>query len=217
MAKYLIHACPQRMWYVNEYLIPSMHNQGIQNIDVICDEKGLGNLESFMQCFIALDGDDGIWHLNDDILIGRNFSKMTQEHDDGIVCGFSCWPTTPSGYVKATEMWWSFPCIRIPNRIARECAEWFYSYAQTAFEYQQHVATKMEDDWFFKEFLSIKYPEMIILQLEPSIVDHVDYLIGGSVLMGWKIPHRAKFFNDKDLVKELELQLNKRKEEQKHD
>ena len=32
MSSYIIHACPARMWYVNGYLIPSMREQGIEDI-----------------------------------------------------------------------------------------------------------------------------------------------------------------------------------------
>ena len=30
MAKYLIHAYPNRLWYVKDFLIPSMVKQGIE-------------------------------------------------------------------------------------------------------------------------------------------------------------------------------------------
>ena len=208
--RFLIHACPQRMWYVKEYLIPSMQEQGIKDISVDCDTEHRGNLESFMQSFLHLEDDGGMWHLNDDILICRKFAEMTEKYDDGIVCGFACWPTTPSGIGKAKDLWWSFPCIRIPNEIARECAEWFYSIGRI--KYPDHASTGMEDDWFFKAFMEECHPDMEILKLEPSLVDHVDYLIGGSILQGWQLPHRAKFFDDKDLVRELELQLKRRQD-----
>ena len=205
MAKYLIHACPDRMWYVQQYLIPSMQAQGLDDIRITCDYEKLGNLESFMRCFGSLKSDGGTWHLNDDIIIGRQFRVMTELFDDGIVCGFACEPKTRSGFVKPEEMWWSFPCIRIPDRLARECSDWFYTVGR--YEHKKHADTGCEDDWFFKEFLKARYPDMEILNLRPSIVDHVDYLIGGSSLFGWKVQHRAKFFDDQDLVEALEHTL----------
>ena len=57
MAKYVIHACPERMWYVDNYLIPSMRGQSIHNIDVRCDNEHIGCLESCMQIFKSMDGD----------------------------------------------------------------------------------------------------------------------------------------------------------------
>ena len=32
--QYLIHTCPKRKWYVDEYLIPSMQDQGIHRQDM---------------------------------------------------------------------------------------------------------------------------------------------------------------------------------------
>ena len=47
---YMIHACPQRMWYVEGFLIPSMKAQGIseEEITVWNDTEGKGNLFSSM-------------------------------------------------------------------------------------------------------------------------------------------------------------------------
>ena len=52
--KYLIHAMPKRMWYVEKYLIPSMIEQGIakENIRVYNDEKGEGNLRACLNAFL---------------------------------------------------------------------------------------------------------------------------------------------------------------------
>ena len=205
MATYLIHACQDRMWYVIQYLIPSMQAQGLTDIRITCDTEHKGNLESYMQCFGSMKGDGGVWHLNDDVLICRQFREMTELFDEGIVCGFACMPVTPSGFVRPEEMWWSFPCIRIPNRIARECSEWFYSVGRR--KYHEQAATGSGDDWFFKEFLKESYPDMQVLNLRPSIVDHVDYLIGGSSIFGWKVRYRAKYFDDQDLVEALEKKL----------
>ena len=49
--RYMIHACPPRMWYVENLLLPSMLEQGISRDDITVwnDAKGLGNLESFVQ------------------------------------------------------------------------------------------------------------------------------------------------------------------------
>jgi len=33
--KYMIHACPERIWYVNNYLVPELLNQGITTQDII--------------------------------------------------------------------------------------------------------------------------------------------------------------------------------------
>lgn len=205
MATYLIHACPDRMWYVMQFIVPSMKEQGITDIRIACDNDHVGNLESYMQSFKSMKGDGGIWHMNDDIIISRQFRTMTEFLDEGIVCGFTCMPTTQSGFVKPVDMWWSFPCIRIPNKLARECAEWFYAIGRHQFP--DHAATGREDDWFFKEFLKANYPDIEILNLRPCLVDHIDYLIGGSSLFGWCNQYRAKYFDDQDLVDDLEQRI----------
>ena len=51
--KYMIHSCDKRLWYVNEYLIPSMKEQGIKNEDIIIwnDDKHHGNLGSYIDSY----------------------------------------------------------------------------------------------------------------------------------------------------------------------
>ena len=45
MPKYLIHCCNDRMWYVKEFLIPSMIKQGISTDDIFIyqDKNKIGN------------------------------------------------------------------------------------------------------------------------------------------------------------------------------
>ena len=52
-AQYIIHACLDREWYVDEFLIPSMIEQGIpkENIEVWMDRNRDGCLLSCMKCF----------------------------------------------------------------------------------------------------------------------------------------------------------------------
>lgn len=205
MSKYIIHACPERMWYVERFLAPSLRAQGIEPI-IWNDSQRLGNLDSCMHCFRDIEGD--AWHLQDDVIICRDFAKRTQEHDSGIVCGY-CWENgvrKVPGVVKVTEMWWSFPCIRIPGQYAKECAEWFYST-------QHHVlwrAEKKYDDSFFKEFIETFYPTIDILNLRPTLVDHIDFLIGGTIVNKLRPEKetRAKWFDDIDLVEELRRKLH---------
>lgn len=205
MSHYLIHACPARLWYVNDYLIPSMYEQGITDVIVDCDTTHKGNLESFMQSFLSMNGDGGTWHMNDDVMLSRAFQEKTEKYDDGLVCGFAAHPQYPAGKTTASEIWWSFPCIRIPNWLAHECAEWFYAEGREMFP--EHAKTGRDDDWFFVEFLKLKHPDMPALNLKPCLVEHIDYLIGGSSIFGWNVMHTAKWFDDRDLVYELEENL----------
>lgn len=212
-AKYLIHTCPERLWYVDDFIIPSMQSQGIapQNIDVECDHDHIGCLESCMKIFGAMRGSGGTWHLQDDIIIARDFAEKTNAYNDGIVCGFTQSPGK-CGLMGWDNMWWSFPCIRIPDEIARECGEWYYSFAKHYAKYWEWVDMGKCDDNMFREFLRRNYPNMPVLNLSPNLVDHVDWLIGGSLVNQYRNTTRirAAYFNDGDLVDELSLKLESR-------
>ena len=159
----------------------------------------------------------GAWHLQDDIIICRDFREETEKYDEGIVCGFG-WGGDENidytGLVKSENMRWSFPCTFIPHKIARECADWFFNKAQHEPKYKLMVKEKKFDDYFFKEFVKIHYPNYEpIYNLEYSLVDHVDFLIGGSIVNAKRAAKqtRAKFFKDQDLVDNLEKKLTGRK------
>ena len=211
MSKYIIHACPQRMWYVEEYLIPSMKAQGIDNVLVECDYKQTGNLISCMNIFSHMGEPGGSWHLQDDVIICRDFKKRTEDPTNDIVCGFVIKKDENIdhvGYVSPQNMWWSFPCIHIPNMIARDCANWF-EHARYRSNYSWMVMSKKNDDSLFKEFLIKEYPDYNVLNLRPNLVDHVDYLLGGTVINKQRKNKntRSAWFEDTDLVDELEKKI----------
>ena len=216
MSKYIIHACPGRMRYVENYLVPSMKKQDIGDISIKCDDNHRGCLDSCMQIFMSTYGDGGAWHMQDDVVICRDFKKRTEDYDgyDGIVCGFAYIKDENAnhyGLVQPSKMWWSFPCIYIPNNIARECAKWFYTKGRNDSKYAKWTNSNKYDDAFFKEFITLSYPDISVLNMTPNLVDHVDYLIGGSIANKLRsYQTRSKYFEDLYLVDELEkkLQLN---------
>ena len=219
MSKYVIHTCPPRKEYVNKYLIPSMVEQGIDRLDIAVrsDDYRLGNLAKCMEIFESMRSKGSAWHLQDDIVICKDFKERTEElTGDDIVCGY-CWDKDDNvnniGYVSPDGMWWSFPCIHIPNQYASECATWFYRVASYSPKYELWIASKKYDDYFFREFLRITYPDIKILNLTPNLVDHVDFLLGGTTVNGARTDKevRSKYFEDLDLVKELEKKINERK------
>lgn len=219
MIKYVIHACPPRMWYVDEYLVPSLINQGITNeqIDIRCDRYKRGNLDQCMQIFSVMQSDGGSWHLQDDVIVCNDFKKRTEEFADynGVVCGFA-WEKDNNykkvGLVNLDEMWWSFPCIYIPDKYARECSRWFYEEARHLPKYNSWFAAGQYDDMFFHEFLKIYYPDEKILHLKPNLVDHIDYLLGGTTVRKIMRPDivRAQYFEDQKLVDDLTNKLKNR-------
>ena len=214
--KYMIHACPSRIWYVKEHLVPSMKVQGIAEDEIVVwnDIEGKGNLFSCMESFESCGWQEGsTWHLQDDVIISRDFAEKTREHDDGIVCGFACQNFGPSmqekGTVPAVFMWYSFQCIRIPNKLAGECADWFYDDAMKRPQNGGRIVDRKHDDWFWREFILERHKDLFVHNLTPNIVDHVDQLIGGTLINKQRHlqNNRAAFFQDKDLVDELMKQL----------
>lgn len=200
---------------MEEFLIPSMTKQGIaeNDISVHLDDSYLGCLFAAMENFTEC-GRKGIsaWHLQDDVAISRDFAEKTVKHDDGIVFGFwhlynGDWDLK-SGKTPVEEMGYSFPCIRIPAEIAGEFAEWFYSDARIREKYQRWVEAKKYVDSFFRDFMMECHPEQYIYNLKPSIVEHVDWLIGGSMVNKWRSEIcRAAYWEDESLIDELKEQL----------
>ena len=129
--KILIHAVPERMWYVNEFLIPALLAQGAVEIEIWNDTEHRGNLDACLDAFASREGDGGTWHLQDDVLPRRDFVTHCRDLDDGIVFGFCCRNfgdrLDAFGQVYAPDAWNSFQCVRIPDAYARECADWVRS------------------------------------------------------------------------------------------
>lgn len=219
MAKYLIHTYPKRLWYVQDFLIPSMIEQGInaEDISIYNDEKGEGNLRACMNAFASVpDDNEGTWHLQDDVCISKDFKSRTEWYDHGLVCGFSSElydGNIPEkcGAVHRRQMWFSFPCIRIPNKWARECANWVTTYLIGNPVYEKYWKNGVNDDWAFKTYLKEFQKDCVALNIMPCLVDHIDYLLGGgSGKKPRKTPCRAQYWADEDVIKALEVKLNGR-------
>lgn len=216
MAEYIIHACKNREWYVDGFLIPSMTEQGIDrdNIEIWMDANGDGCLKSCMKCFETVGSrGGGRWHMQDDVCISHDFRQMTEQYDDGIVCGFfrKAWQSFPceSGVVPGIHMWNSFQCIRIPDKIAGECAEWFYNDAMFRDVYKQWIEHNKCDDSIFYDYIMENYASSILVRnLSPNIVEHVDYLIGGSVINRFRDHYATSdLWIDVDAVEKLKEKL----------
>ena len=213
--KYMIHAVPSRMWYVTDFLVPSMVEQGIgrDEIQIWLDDKNAGNLKSCIDSFKSLDTQaDGTWHLQDDVIICRGFAERTKDTPERIICGYCCKnfeDTDSPGEQPATKMWYSFPCIHIPNPYAVEFADWFILNAQFRKKYRDDLAEGKNDDLFWRNFMRAKHPDTVVENLVPNLVDHVDYLLGGSIVNQGRPPEtsRTAFWEDEDLVQDLERRI----------
>jgi hypothetical protein len=138
-----------------------------------------------------------------------------------ITCGFcrldKSIPDT-SGKQKADKMWFSFPCIYIPGKIAKECAEWFFreGIKTNDIHLRRLIELKKGDDSFFKEFIDKYYSKTDVINLNPNLVDHIDYLIGGSIANNighMDIGSMSAYFEDdaKDRLKEWLGQADQKK------
>lgn len=217
MAKYLIHAYPKRMWYVEKYLIPSMLKQGIveSDISVYNDSEGEGNLRACMKAFASVPDDyQGTWHIQDDVCICKDFKLLTEALDFGLVCGFSSElydGPGKIGVVPVKDMWFSFPCIRIPNDYAQACSKWVMKYVIGNPVYRRYWEAGVNDDWAFRAYIRDYHKNDHAINLAPNLVDHVDYLLGGGTgVKPRKKPCRAQYWEDDDVVRELEDAINGR-------
>ena len=222
--KYMIHACPERAWYVMEYLVPQMMKQGIpgEEIVVSVDDERRGNLGAFLwrlELIRDTEPEDGsVWHLQDDVVLSRRFAEVTQKgvfdiHGQpfkGIVCGFCNveYDKFPHvGIVPMGRIWWSMQCMRIPNRICAEFLDWMKK-EDVQEQYKQEISENKHDDYMLKEFLCTEHYEDMIYTVAPNLVNHVDYLIGGSVINQQRIKKTTKAAHwseeDEQELKELE-------------
>lgn len=204
------------MWYVKGYLIPTLNAQGIEPM-IWNDSRRHGNMTSCIESFQSIGKrSGGTWHLQDDVIISENFREMTEANDDGIVCGFvneRCGVNAAAtGKAPVCFLWYSFPCIRIPNEIAREFVEWWTTDARYRPEWYPRVAANKFDDWFFWQFLQEKHGSEWVKHLVPNVVDHVDYLLGGSTINGNR-PNKigAAYFEDHGEEEKLKWWLEHRK------
>lgn len=212
MALYLIHACNQRLWYVRDFLLPSMINQGIEpdKILVYRDKNNIGNLRAWVDSCNRLTTvkADGVWHLQDDIVISKDFKEKTEQYDNGLVCGFTCSYNVPTvaGKFKLSEekMWFSFPCIRIPMDIIKEFTEWANKCLWQSEYFRENIMRNNADDLVFREWLYDGYPDIEELNLAPNLVNHIDYLIDGSVVnKGRNRDTTSIFWEDNGIIEEL--------------
>ena len=208
----LIHAVPSRMWYVRDFLVPQLRAQGAEDIEIRNDSAGRGNLTACMESFAAREGDGGTWHIQDDVLPCRDFVERCRELDEGLVYGFCSEQFTDdpdrSGRVSMPDAWHSFQCVRIPDSWARECAEWFYAEGRSDPDLRHLAALNRFDDYFFREFCQRRHGGDTAINARPCLVEHVDMLIGGSVINEWRgYWVRAALWDDEELVDELRERL----------
>lgn len=210
MSTYLIHACEKRKWYVENYLIPSMLKQGIRKTDIkyYNDANKQGCLQSFIMSSYTLS--DSAWHLQDDIIISSDFKGKTERYDKGIVCGFCSFYSedVPYGEQSVENMWYSFPCIRIPNVILKDFIVWLES-REVQNKYKAYIEANKFLDTLFRIYMLENRAYMRVFNLYPNIVDNIDYLLGGSTINKRDKEPVSLYFTEKNLVEDLKMELAK--------
>ena len=211
MSKYMIHTCPARLWYVEEHLLPSLMQQGILQDDIIVynDSNHDGNLMSTLKSFHTLPEKGQTWHLQDDVLISGKFASVTQYSSSvyNIIAGFcSIYDNDVVGIVEPKDMWYSFQCIRIDNKLAHEFIGWVKNEDDMNRHFVQ-ISNNMFDDSLFKDFMKEMHPYADCYNLCPNLVEHIDDLIGGSTLVLRKEKMKSKFWNEPELIEELKNRL----------
>lgn len=207
----MIHACPKRLWYVEEFLAPSIRAQGIDPI-IYNDIDELGNLWSFVDSLKFCTG-GGTWHLQDDVIICRDFVTRAAQIK-GVANAF-CHINSKDdplkvGPVYPPDLWNGFPCVHIPDDYAHEFAAWLTEAKHTSW---QDIMIRMGhgDDYLFHEFFETVHGTEMGYNVGPNLVDHIDWLIGGSVVNEWRgYICRSDLWEDEALVDELKERIKNR-------
>ena len=206
----MIHATPARMWYVTGWLVPELRRQGADDVQIWCDNAKLGNLRACRESFASCRGGGDTWHLQDDVLPATDFMERAKGYagTPGLICGFANEVGGPNanltGVQKAKNLWYSFPCIRIPDGRARALAAWIRDGGDGGDTARSFINRGIGDDWFLKRYLEMYYPDEPVLHCKPCLVEHIDFLIGGSLCTPWRgYWARAAYWDDEERVEEV--------------
>lgn len=189
----MIHAVPKRLEHVNTLRL-ILGAQGVHPEEILLyvDENMEGNLEATVKSYEYLDEriwdpEEQIWHLQDDVVICKDFAEririIQKDMPRGIVCAF-CSEVDRGvrpGNVLPEHMWYSFQCIRIPVGLSTGFAEWIRK-GEHSVNRRRKIAANKYDDSLFREYMQEKYPHYPVVNYSPNLVDHRDDMCGGSIV-----------------------------------
>lgn len=221
--RFIVRCFYPRMWYVNNFLIPSLERQNIHP-DVIMDDGRMGNLRGFVYTmdYIArlYPPNDATWVLQDDVLISSRFADVARSvNKDVLTCAFASKlgdgdRVKFTGFQPMRRSWMSFQAIMIPNRYCAPFVEWFDTVVKKGDFFRKYYESNKADDFFFQRFLWEKYPNDKVLNLCPNIVEHVDGIIGDSYCNPQKIGRNvSKYWFENDLKNKLKEDVGRWKNE----
>lgn len=217
----MIHACIDRMHYVEGFLVPTLLKDGWEEeeVEVYEDTKEEGCLKAYLHSFKSLPGEGDTWHLQDDVLPDRRFKWFAEKWADydGIINAFGnvrfYKPADFGPVPDAGKMFYSFPCLRIPNALAHEFVAWVNANMNKP-QYIQYTSAGKYVDWLFKQFIGRNERGIGILNMRPCLVEHVDEYCGGSqVNKQRQNPAKALQFEDSQQLERLKEWRRKYEEE----
>jgi hypothetical protein len=162
-------------------------------------------------------GETNVWHMQDDVVICSDFKKQTEELesvDVKIICAFTCKyddDRNPGLKEARDHMWYSFPCLRINSKLTKLFAEWVDMWVWHDPQFGFYVRQKKGDDYLFRIYIENYFPREPVLNLAPNLVDHVDYLIGGTIVNPQRDMKnvRSMYWDEPQLVEELKEAIDK--------
>ncbi len=217
MVEIIIHSCNKRLWYVKERIIPTLLEQGFpkEKIHIWNDVNNMGCLRSFLlsavHCSYDFPNCVGFWHLQDDVLLSKDFVKRitSGEFDYTIVNnGYVCKQFNPAevgcvGVQDVAKYWMSFPCVYIPNEVLKGFVKWFEREVIGVGKYKKYYEANKYDDFFFWTYMKSERKCSIINNVKPNLVNHIDYLLGGSQI---NLHHQKKtlaYYWDEEIPEHL--------------
>ena len=205
----LIHAAPERIHYVKGFLVPRLMRQGFDNIHVWEDVHHKGNLKAYLESYQSLPFDGDTWHLEDDVLPDSRFYTWAKglENYQGIINGYGTrglFSERMFGEVRMLQhMFYSFPCIRIPNDLIHLFLEWFETCNRN--DVKRKIEQNRGIDFILRAYLE-EHPTPC-LNHNPCMVEHIDdYLTGSLISIRAETP-KAIRFEDTDSLEEMKQWL----------
>lgn len=181
----LIHATPERMNYVGEFLSPRLKAQGF-SVHIYEDSEHKGNLAAYLESYKKLPENGDTWHLEDDVLPDSRFYSLVSgewKRFPGIICGFGDKRKFTAEHFGSKNcipgMFYSFPCIRIPNKTIKDFLVWLDD-NQGDTVIANTIKSGKEIDYLFRIYLDSH--KMNAYNFRPCLVEHIDEYLSGSIV-----------------------------------
>lgn len=92
--------------------------------------------------------------------------------------------------------------------MAKDFVRWFENDARHRPEYKAWVKSGKHDDSLWHDYFTECHSDEYVWNETPALVEHVDWLIGGSTVNTWRgYVCRAAYWDDEYLVEELQRKL----------